>query len=287
MTDSRRGPLSSSRVLATDLDGTLIPLAGCESNVSDLATLAERLRAAEVTLVFVTGRHFNSVSGAIEEHRLPQPDWIICDVGTTIYHRRRVDEPRADQRSADEFVQLQAYGEHLAELTVDVSLHELRTRLAVFDSLREQEPEKQGRFKLSYYANADELNELQAMLGKLLDEWSAPYSLIHSVDPFNGDGLIDLLPQGVSKAYALSWWSQHVGISHEAVVYAGDSGNDLAAFTAGYRTIVVGNAARSLCEQVRDSHEQAGWHDRLFVAQAHATSGVLAGCKMFGLIDKE
>lgn len=123
------------------------------------------------------------------------------------------------------------------------------------------------------------------MIGKLLDEWSAPYSLIHSIDPFNGDGLIDLLPRGVSKAFALSWWSRHVGISHEAVVYAGDSGNDLAAFTAGYRTIVVGNAARSLCKQVRDSHEQAGWRDLLFVAQAHATSGVLAGCKMFGLID--
>ncbi len=275
MTDFKRGPSSNSRVLATDLDGTLIPLDGNERNVSDLVTLAEQLHAADVRIVFVTGRHFDSVQGAIDQHRLPKPDWIICDVGTTIYRRS----------SADEFAQLHAYGEHLASVTAHVSIDELRSRLAVFDRLREQEPEKQGRFKLSYYANADELHELQAAINKTLDDSDAPYSIIHSVDPFNGDGLIDLLPRGASKAYALNWWSQHVNIEHEEIVYAGDSGNDLAAFTAGYRTIVVGNADRSLSDRVRDSHQQAGWHDRLFVAEAHATSGVLAGCRQFGLIN--
>lgn len=282
MTAPKRGPSSNSRILATDLDGTLIPLGGCERNVSDLATLGERLGASNVDLVFVTGRHFDSVQAAIYEYQLPKPDWIICDVGTTIYRRQN-----ADEFSAEEFVQLHAYSDHLADITNDVSMNQLRSRLAVIDRLREQESEKQGLFKLSYYAKADQLDELQAAINRLLDDWSAPYSVIHSVDPFNGDGLIDLLPRGVSKAYALNWWSHHVSIAHEAIVYAGDSGNDLAAFTAGYRTIIVGNAERSLSEQVRDSHQQAGWRDRLFVAEEHATSGVLAGCRMFGLIDSD
>ena len=193
----------------------------------------------------------------------------------------KLDDPQQAQRFADRFAQLN-WVKQLSRWARQVNPHVARGGW-----LREQEPEKQGRLKLSYYAIADELHELQAMIGKLLDEWFAPYSLIHSIDPFNGDGLIDVLPRGVSKVFVLSWWSRHVGISHEAVVYAGDSGNDLAAFTAGYRTIVVGNAARSLCKQVRDSHQQAGWHSRLFVAQAHATRGVLAGCRMFGLIDNK
>jgi len=96
MTVSTRGPSSSARVLATDLDGTLIPLNGSDSNVSDLATLAEQLRPNNVQLVFVTGRHFESVTAAINEDRLPKPDWIFCDVGTTICvycraaHRKRM-----------------------------------------------------------------------------------------------------------------------------------------------------------------------------------------------------
>ncbi|MEX0818746.1 MAG: HAD-IIB family hydrolase [Pirellulaceae bacterium] len=275
MTDSKRAPASNSRVLATDLDGTLIPLDGCTQNVSDLVTLAEQILAHGVKLVFVTGRHFASVRGVMDMHQLPNPDWIIGDVGTTIYHRQ----------GPDEFTPLHAYHEHLATITSGVSIAELQSWLAGVAGLRRQEPEKQGAFKLSYYASADKLVELNAEIDTLLAKRAAPYSVIHSVDPFNGDGLIDFLPRGVSKAYALHWWSHHLGISKEDIVYAGDSGNDLAAFTAGYRTIVVGNADRSVIDQVRAAHQRTDWPDRLFVAPEHATSGVLAGCRTFGLLD--
>jgi HAD superfamily hydrolase (TIGR01484 family) len=257
------------------LDGTLIPLDGCQRNVSDLRLLADELRTHEVTLVFVTGRHFESVQAAIREHCLPTPDWIICDVGTTIYQ---------SQGNGD-FARSQVYGDHLATVTTALSVDDLRSRLAVLDRLRPQEPEKQGPFKLSYYANANELDELHADINRLLIGGDAPYSLIQSVDPFNGEGLIDFLPRGVSKAYALQWWSHQERISQNGIVYAGDSGNDLAAFTAGYRTIVVGNAERSLGDHVRDAHGKAGWTNRLFIAEDAATSGVLAGCRKFRLFD--
>lgn len=275
MTDSKRGPSLDSRVLATDLDGTLIPLDGCQRNVSDLRLLADELRTHEVTLVFVTGRQFESVQAAIREHCLPTPDWIICDVGTTIYQ----------SRGHGDFARSQVYGDHLAAVTTALSVDDLRSQLAVIDRLRPQESEKQGPFKLSYYANANELDELHADINRLLIGCDAPYSVIQSVDPFNGEGLIDFLPRGVSKAYALQWWSRHEGISQNEIVFAGDSGNDLAAFTAGYRTIVVGNAERSLRKRVRDAHREAGWRDRLLLADDPATSGVLAGCRKFHLFD--
>ena len=120
---------------------------------------------------------------------------------------------------------------------------------------------------------------------KRLDHASAPYSMIHSVDPFNGDGLIDLLPQDVSKAHALSWWVEHVGVAPGGIVFAGDSGNDLAALSAGYQAIVVGNADRSVAQQAQEAHESAGFSDRLYLAEAPATSGVLEGCRWYGLVD--
>ena len=61
------------RVLATDLDGTLIPLAGIEQNEFDLRTLASQLEQQRVMLVFVTGRHLASVVGAIQQFQLPPP----------------------------------------------------------------------------------------------------------------------------------------------------------------------------------------------------------------------
>ena len=74
-------------ILASDLDGTLIPLEGDSQNQADLQTLADKLDQQGVTLVYSTGRHFASAAQAIDQFNLPQPDWLICDVGTSIFRR--------------------------------------------------------------------------------------------------------------------------------------------------------------------------------------------------------
>jgi hydroxymethylpyrimidine pyrophosphatase-like HAD family hydrolase len=93
--------------------------------------------------------------------------------------------------------------------------------------------------------------------------------------------LIDLLPDGVSKAYSLAWWVESRGEPCESIIYAGDSGNDYAALTAGYQSILVGNADRTLAKKVSDFHQSHGWNDRLFLATQAATSGVLEGFRHF------
>ena len=64
---------TSGHVLATDLDGTLIPLDGNQQNQSDLQTLAAELERNDVTLVFVTGRHFESATRAMESFNCRGP----------------------------------------------------------------------------------------------------------------------------------------------------------------------------------------------------------------------
>ena len=262
-----------NKVLATDLDGTLIPLDNQPENARDLSLLGEQLRSNQVTLTFVTGRHLASVEDAIKQHSLPTPDWVICDVGTSIYHHEQGDFHLANP-----------YVEHLQSIVGEYSTKAVREKFSTWNQLRPQEEEKQGTFKLSFYCDAKEVETLVANIRSTLGEHDIPYNVIGSVDPFNGDGLIDLLPANVSKAYALQWWTRHTGMANEEAVFAGDSGNDLAAMTAGYRTIVVGNADRALANTVRAHFEECQQLERLFLAEKTATSGVLAGCQHFGLL---
>ena len=266
------------RVLATDLDGTLIPLDDAPHNQSDLVALSQELTAVNATLVFSTGRHLASVMEAMRLHELPLPSWIICDVGTSIYQCAAATVDLAEE-----------YQRTLARIVEDMPLIELQRRLDPFvqsGSLQLQESEKQGQFKLSYYArtSAAECARTVNEIRELLAEWGAPYSMIDSVDPFNGDGLIDLLPRNVSKAFALRWLAAHQQWPEQEVVFAGDSGNDLAALTAGFLAIVVGNAHREVAAAAESAHEAAGWSQRLYLAEQSATSGVLEGCRQFGLL---
>jgi hydroxymethylpyrimidine pyrophosphatase-like HAD family hydrolase len=97
-------------------------------------------------------------------------------------------------------------------------------------------------------------------------------------------GLIDVLPIGVSKAYALLWLSSHADFSPDEVIYSGDSGNDYAAMVSGFRTIIVGNGTPDLINKVKQKLKQRNLTERLFIAEGEATTGVLEGCRHFKLI---
>lgn len=263
-------------VLATDLDGTFIPLADVVTNQRDLQLLTRAFSELPVQLVYVTGRHRASVEEKIVEQRLPLPEWLICDVGTSLHARRQDDL---------EFVP--EYTEFLAEIVAGFSRDELRRAIGELPGLRLQEDVKQGPHKLSYYAEASQLPRLVEQVQSVLQQEAAPWTEIHSIDPFNGSGLLDLLPAGVSKARALEWWCEFTDTDRQAIVYAGDSGNDWAAFIAGYRTIVVANTDRKIAHRVQREHQQQGFENRLHLARQTATSGVLEGCLEFGLLPPE
>ncbi|QDT65487.1 HAD-IIB family hydrolase [Calycomorphotria hydatis] len=258
-------------VLATDLDGTFIPLENATDNEQALVQLEQLRSQCEFTLVYVTGRHAASVQDVIKARQLPAPDWLICDVGTTI----------STTSNDITFKALPQYQEHLDSLIAEMPRASLRELVTPIDGLVEQEDEKQGPFKLSFYADANRLPDLVMRIQDSLNEKDAPYRIIDSVDPFNGDGLIDLLPTGVSKASALAWWIEHLSLDHDRVVFAGDSGNDRAVFESGIRSIIVANADRSLAASILDVHQVKGWEDRLFLATKTATSGVLEGYQHF------
>jgi HAD superfamily hydrolase (TIGR01484 family) len=258
------------QALATDLDGTLLPLDGNEQNLKDLWALRDELEHSRLKLLFVTGRHFASVAQIMHQLPLPTPDWIVGDVGTSIY-----------VRSSSGYELLPDYASQLDAIIGNFTVAKLADALSCIDGLKRQEDEKQSRFKLSYYVDANLLSACVARVADLLERTAAPYSYVSSVDPFNGVGLLDLLPHQVTKAFALDWWSAHAGYPHPAIIYAGDSGNDSAVFASGYRSIVVSNAASAVLSEAQQAHMRAGWENRLFAASLPATSGVLAGLRYY------
>jgi sucrose-6F-phosphate phosphohydrolase len=258
-------------VLASDLDGTLIPLEGEWQHREDLAELAKAFEHPDRSLVFATGRSFASVMEAIGQIPLPEPDWIVCDVGSRIMHHED-----------GEWKEMAAYDAHLSEITAGLSREDVEAALAGIDGLALQIPEHQTEMKISYEC---ESRRLETILGEVADRIAdLPYTSMGSVDPFRDCGLIDVMPGRVSKAYALIWLTTHADFLPDDVIYAGDSGNDLAALAAGFRAIVVSNASESLADNVSTLQKERGIPaDRLYTAKASATSGVLEGCRHFGL----
>ena len=43
------------------------------------------------------------------------------------------------------------------------------------------------------------------IVAEILVDAEIPYDRIVSIDPYNGEGLLDFIPRTVSKAYALDW----------------------------------------------------------------------------------
>ncbi|WP_206199287.1 HAD family hydrolase [Parasulfuritortus cantonensis] len=76
----------SGRVLiATDLDRTLIPNGAAPESPGARALFARVAARPDVVLAYVTGRHRALVEAAIAEYGLPVPDYLIGDVGSTVY----------------------------------------------------------------------------------------------------------------------------------------------------------------------------------------------------------
>ena len=235
---------------------------------------ARRCGAGARALLLVTERPQESAVAAIDQFDLPAPDGLICDAGTSIYLRD----------ACGQFQEVDDYARHLSRMTLAQPIDRLGQSLQGIGGLRLQPPARQGPFKLSFHSSPENAAAAIREIQQRLERIEAPYREICSVDPVSGEHLVDILPLGVSKAYALDWWASYLGRGHGEIVFAGDAGNDWHALTAGYRAILVGNAPRGLAQRVYDAHRERRWDARrLCLAAQPATSGVLEGCRWFGL----
>lgn len=266
--------ISSKWFLASDMDGTVIPLEmtrQSENAIRQFRLLIET--HPNIHLAYITGRHLELGLEGVRQYGLPMPHTFVCDVGTSIYHRNQ-----------DTFCLDHEYRQKLLNAWHGNTGRDIARILADLDGIIEQEVERQKDFKQSYYATlANNSGDLCQSITQLLAARDIPASVIYSMDTQKNIGLVDILPPGTAKHTALHYLVQQTGIDTTQAVYAGDSGNDYHAFIAGYKAIVVGNTDLVTRTAVRQITLGNGNAELIYYAHRPSTAGVLEGCRHFGL----
>jgi alpha-amylase len=260
-------------MLATDMDGTVIPLEVDARRKGEIATFRGAVEASsELTLAYVTGRDLALALKGIGEHELPAPHVMVCDVGTSVY-----------QATPSGFQLDQEYAALMEEARGGLDVREVRHEMAHLPGLLIQADEKQTESKLSYHLSSDVPHqEILASVQEVLDQLDGRFQAVYSVGAPHGRGLLDLLPDGVAKDFAIHYLHDRSALAADDLVYAGDSGNDLAAMLTGFKVIVVGNATPGLKAEVAARGAELGILERIFFATELYVAGVMEGCRHYG-----
>lgn len=237
-------------ILATDLDGTF--LGGDEAGRRELYELMRAM--PDATLVFVTGRGVGSVKPLLEDPEIPDPDYVIADVGATIVHGDTLEPVQPLQERID---------------AAWPGTARVREALRNFDLTYQDVPQER---RCSF----------------LVEDGTIPPELPSVVEDelgcdllLSADRYLDVLPRGVSKGRALLDLIEHTGMERERVVVAGDTLNDLSLFQCGLKGVVVGGAEEALCSQVRALGGGG------YLAEAAGCGGIIEGLRHHGMLSEE
>jgi len=261
-------------LLCTDLDRTLIPNGLQPESKSAREIFNMFTSHDEVTLVYVTGRDKLLIQQAINNYKLPKPDFIIADVGSTIY-----------QIVNNDWVHLEKWDSEISSDWNSKSNQDLQEILHDFNDIRVQEYSKQNKYKLSYYvplhvehvALIDEINSY-------LKNNDINANIIWSVDIAADLGLLDILPASANKKHAIEFIRKLFDFDLKETIFAGDSGNDIAVINSSVNSILVANAEKDIISSAIDHAKKNNQLNSLYIAKGdflgmngNYSAGVLEG----------
>jgi len=246
--------------ICTDLDRTLLPNGKQAESPEARSIFARLVGRPEVRLAYVSGRNLSLVQEVIQEYSLPSPDFIVGDVGSTIYHF-----------NGDIWQYYQNWSQEIAadwQGLNSIDLQPLFTDIVDISHLTLQEADKQNRFKLSYYLPLD-LNDqaLQDCMNLRLQEQNIAASLIYSVDEAKGVGLLDILPARATKFHAVEFLRCQLGFDYNDTVFAGDSGNDLPVLVSDVPSVLVTNANNKIIKKAQLQTQLQGNTQSFYLAK--------------------
>ncbi|MCG7925739.1 MAG: HAD family hydrolase [Candidatus Thiodiazotropha taylori] len=266
------------KILATDLDRTLLPNGSWPVDEYAIELFNEWTAKQGVLVVYVTGRNLDLTEKAIDEFGVRFPDILCGDVGTTIRHY----ENNAWSKDL-------GWVEHVHSMSPGWNNSAIRSALEGVEGLREQESEHQNEFKQSYYVDHQNhetiMRKVESLIGGSFDE-----VLVYSFDSSNGNGLLDVLPASATKQTSLEYVAK-VYDAGKDVVFCGDSGNDVFPLTAGFLGVMVRNADEQLVKQVitaklnNDALKIYHSKGNFKGLNGYYVSGVLEGAYHYGVLD--
>ncbi|MCB1678951.1 MAG: HAD-IIB family hydrolase [Halioglobus sp.] len=267
------------RILATDLDRTLLPNGQWPADEGAIALFNALTQKHGILLVYVTGRNLALTEQAIARYGVRYPEVLCADVGTSMWRRER-GRWRADAR----------WAAHIQRINPAWDAAGVDARLSAMRGLRAQGAAHQGPFKQSYYVDPARgeaiVAQVRQRLGGAFDE-----TLVYSVDGEAGRGLLDCLPRAANKRTALEYIADEAGVAYRDLVFCGDSGNDIEPLTGPFSGVAVRNADPQLRQSL--ARAAAGDHaPRVYFARGgcrglngYYVSGVIEGCYHYGLFN--
>lgn len=265
------------KILATDLDRTLLPNGHWESDSEAIQLFNDLTEKHGTLVVYVTGRNLELTENAIKQYGVRYPNVLCADVGTSI-RRRENGDWKVDE----------GWRAHVKGASPRWDAGAIKQAVALVDGMREQESEHQNQFKQSYYVDHDKkdtvLEQVDALVKGKFDE-----VIVYSFDSQDGKGLLDFLPESATKQTALEYVAKTFGAAKEDVVFCGDSGNDIFPLTAGFCGVLVRNADDQLVENVKQALTQSPELKAYFAKgnfmglSGYYTSGVIEGAYHYGV----
>lgn len=261
-------------LLCTDLDRTLLPNGPQPESSGARDRFNQLVVHPGVTLVYVTGRDRHLVEAALAEYQLPQPAYVIADVGSTIY-----------QTQQGNWQYWHKWEQEISTDWMGKSHDDMHALFSQLPLLKMQEDSKQNKYKLSYYVALEADHEaLMSEMHSILVSQQIRASLIWSVDELAATGLLDVLPASASKRHAIEFLMQDLGFDLANTIFAGDSGNDLAVLSSPIRSVLVANASSEVRNQAKQMVLNMGQCDALYFAQGgflgmngNYSAGILEG----------
>ncbi|MET0090396.1 MAG: HAD-IIB family hydrolase [Candidatus Thiodiazotropha sp.] len=265
----------SNLLICTDLDRTLLPNGSQPESNGAREGFARLCQDEKVRLAYVSGRDQRLVEQAMTEYALPRPDYVIADVGSTVY--------ALDEQSR--WIAMQAWFDLIAPDWSGYDHGALQRLFEEWPELDLQEPEKQNRYKLSYYASPDlDAQELRRRMHNRLRSLGVSAHLIWSIDETTATGLLDLLPAAAGKYPAIEFLRQHLGLDVDEVLFSGDSGNDLDVLVSPIPAVLVANALPEVQTEALERVAEQGTEGRFYQAMGgylgmngNYSAGILEG----------
>lgn len=263
-------------LLCTDLDRTLLPNGTQPESASVRERFSQLSSRDEVTLVYVSGRDKLLVKKAIRNYQIPQPDYVIADVGSTIY---QVDD---------------THWKHIKEWDLQISNdwngksnEDLKELLKSIRDIRTQEYSKQKQHKLSYNVPLyiDHVN-LLSEIKSCLEQENVKVNLIWSVDETTNIGLLDILPLSANKKFAIEFLMKILDFNINETIFAGDSGNDISVMASNIPSVLVANATDCVKKTALKQAQLNGENKSFYVAKGNylGMNGNYAGGILEGIV---
>jgi Cof subfamily protein (haloacid dehalogenase superfamily) len=264
--------LSRIRLLAVDLDGTLVT--GEDEISAPTRAALHRLRAAGVAVAIATGRRFRMTRGAIDALGLAVPS--VC-LGGALVKRGDGRTLHAQPFDASEFravaslfrgqghtaVAQRDSQRGGADFVVDESVpwnfptrdyHDRNERFAECAG-RLADEEREDVLVIGAFGELAELRELERELHR-----AHPNAFTAHVMPgfFNQGHYCEVVPSHVSKWTGLERLADLLGVSRGEICAVGDERNDLSMISGAGMGVAMGNA----CEELKQAADWVtGRHD--------------------------